>query len=568
MSLIYKKRYNNMKEKYLLWSMILFVFLIFFAASLSVFAVTSNLELTPSTQLVTVGNQGTINIVAEDVTDLKGANITLEFDASKLQYISSVDGGFIPIAILTEQLIDNAGGTVILNIAGMGATACANGTGTIINVTFERIVDGNTNITFGATELKDKYNNTITHTTGSGCSFVSCLGDFGGPNGYPDGVIDFEDLMIFALAYGSTPSDANWNPACDIAGPGGSLTPDGVIDFEDLMIFAMHYGEDCEGCTFPSTPNLYDPGNSLESPATYTVSWSSVSGATNYVLQESTSSSFSEVQEYTVTGTSRSFSHTVSTTTTYYYRVAAMDDCGQSDWSNVEDIEIEAAPSGDAVWTIMVYMDGDNNLDSYAWDDLMELESVSSTGEINIVAQLDAYYSCSGTFRYYITGSAPGASYPLYPGDIVETLPEQNMADPATLTSFVNWATTNYPAEKYLLVLWNHGGGWRENDIPTKGVIWDDTSGDFMTMAELVQGLNGVNEGIDILGFDACLMQMAEVAYEINGLTNVPNYMVGSQASEWGDGWPYDDILAHLLANPGMTEGTLCETIVDDFINY
>jgi hypothetical protein len=142
------------------------------------------------------------------------------------------------------------------------------------------------------------------------------------------------------------------------------------------------------------------------------------------------------------------------------------------------------------------------------------------------------------------------------------------MADPSTLTSFVNWATINYPAEKYLLVLWNHGGGWREYNILTKGVIWDDTSGDFMTMAELVQGLDGINEGIDIIGFDACLMQMAEVAYEMNGLTNLPNYMVASQASEWGDGWPYDDILAHLLANPGMTGGTLCETIVDDFINY
>jgi hypothetical protein len=213
-------------------------------------------------------------------------------------------------------------------------------------------------------------------------------------------------------------------------------------------------------------------------------------------------------------------------------------------------------------------MDGDNSLDDCAWDDLSELESVASTDEIKIVTQLDAYYSCSGTFRYYITGAAPGASYPSYPDDIVQTLPEQNMADPATLTSFVNWATINYPAEKYLLVLWNHGGGWKEYNILTKGVIVDDTSGDFMTMAELAQGLNGVYEGIDIIGFDACLMQMAEVAYEIYGLTNVPNYMVGSEASEWGDGWPYDDILAHLLANPGMTGGTLCETIVNDFINY
>jgi parallel beta-helix repeat protein len=74
------------------------------------------------------------------------------------------------------------------------------------------------------------------------------LGDFGSANnGPPDCKVDFEDLMIFAMAYGSTSDDDNWNLICDIAGPGGSLTPDGVIDFEDLMIFAMQYGKTCAG---------------------------------------------------------------------------------------------------------------------------------------------------------------------------------------------------------------------------------------------------------------------------------------------------------------------------------
>jgi peptide/nickel transport system substrate-binding protein len=69
-------------------------------------------------------------------------------------------------------------------------------------------------------------------------------GDFGSAGGGPpDGCVDFEDLMLFAMAYGTTPADANWNPACDIAGSDGSTTPDGVIDFEDLMIFAMNYGK-------------------------------------------------------------------------------------------------------------------------------------------------------------------------------------------------------------------------------------------------------------------------------------------------------------------------------------
>ena len=62
-------------------------------------------------------------------------------------------------------------------------------------------------------------------------------GDFGSAGGGPpDGVVDFEDLMIFAMAYGATPADVNWNSLCDIY-------TDDKIDFEDLMIFAMHYGE-------------------------------------------------------------------------------------------------------------------------------------------------------------------------------------------------------------------------------------------------------------------------------------------------------------------------------------
>jgi hypothetical protein len=286
-------------------------------------------------------------------------------------------------------------------------------------------------------------------------------GDFGSSNnGPPDGVVDFEDLMIFAMAYGSSTGDTNWNLDCDIY-------PDGVIDFEDLMIFAMHYGQR-EGAT----------------------------------------------------------------------------------------------------WTVMVYLDGDNNLYDLAWSDLGEMESVGSTDEVNIVVQLDSY-SNPGTYRYYVTGAEQGSTFPYYSADIVQTLPEQNMADPNVLANFINWATTNYPAEHYLLVLWNHGGGWRDKDILPKGIIWDDTSGDFMTMIELAQGLEGASEQMDIIGFDACLMQMAEVAYEIgSSLTSPPSYVIASQELEWGYGWPYDDILNHLTLNSTMNEATLCETVVNDYINY
>ena len=72
-------------------------------------------------------------------------------------------------------------------------------------------------------------------------------GDFVGHMGdpTPDGKVDFNDLMVFATAYGSETGDPNWNEICDICGYLGDLTPDGKVNFDDLMVFATNYGKSC-----------------------------------------------------------------------------------------------------------------------------------------------------------------------------------------------------------------------------------------------------------------------------------------------------------------------------------
>lgn len=130
--------------------------------------VISNLKLTPDSQSVTLGSQATISVVVEEVTDLRGASIILNFNASKLQYSSSSAGSFIPNATLMDS---STNGSVTLDIAGLGASGyhIGIGTGTIMTVKFDTIDTGDTNITFGTTILRDKDNITISHTKSSGC---------------------------------------------------------------------------------------------------------------------------------------------------------------------------------------------------------------------------------------------------------------------------------------------------------------------------------------------------------------------------------------------------------------
>ncbi|HUU28405.1 MAG TPA: SUMF1/EgtB/PvdO family nonheme iron enzyme, partial [archaeon] len=101
----------------------------------------------------------------------------------------------------------------------------------------------------------------------------------------------------------------------------------------------------------PGTPVATDPGTSVASGASYTVSWSSVTGSASYTIEEATNSSFSGSSSQTVSGTSQSFSHNVSAATTYYYRVKANSAYGSSDWSNTVDMLVNPPPPGAPVAT-------------------------------------------------------------------------------------------------------------------------------------------------------------------------------------------------------------------------
>src|SRR5262245_8198240 len=112
-------------------------------------------------------------------------------------------------------------------------------------------------------------------------------------------------------------------------------------------------------------------------------------------------------------------------------------------------------------WTLAVYMAGDNDLDSNAYDDLTEMKKVGSTANIHVVAQVDSDSAGNNTTRYALT-KGPRSSLK---NDAVQELGNQNTGDPKSLIAFIQWVASNYPAQRYVLVLWNHGEGWDDTDI-------------------------------------------------------------------------------------------------------
>jgi len=136
----------------------------------------------------------------------------------------------------------------------------------------------------------------------------------------------------------------------------------------------------------------------------------------------------------------------------------------------------------------------------------------------------------------------------------------RNMADSETLLQFLREAPEQYPADSYSLVFWNHGGG------PIVGFGHDELTDDGMLMTDIVKALEragSVSRNLEWIGFDACLMGSAEVAYMMSPFAR---YLLFSEESIPGDGLDYSFIASNSLKN-GDTK-TLLFKICDDYMNH
>lgn len=246
-------------------------------------------------------------------------------------------------------------------------------------------------------------------------------------------------------------------------------------------------------------------------------------------------------------------------------------------------------------WTIMVYMAADNDLYTYSIHDITEMLMGYLGNTINIIVLWDGNKN-GDTLLVKITEDIPEILYDntyLH----IQNGSELDMSDPSILENFINYCKANYQSDNYALILWNHGGGWRnriptsikfndsnaeslkkyltvtktlpsyiknKNTTPLKAVCWDDTTGynQSLTMSEVKQAVSGKN--LTIIGFDACLMGMAEVAYQ---LKDCAQYMIASEETIPGEGWAYDSFL-NSFRNTNQSPVDFGKSVIDAYINY
>ena len=143
----------------------------------------------------------------------------------------------------------------------------------------------------------------------------------------------------------------------------------------------------------------------------------------------------------------------------------------------------------------------------------------------------------------------PGGSFLLE-----EELPLASMSDPGTLSDFISWSAEEYPAEKYALVLWDHGGG-------AKGIFVDELfDGDMMALDELHEALNSADVPLEAVLFDACLMANLETACAV---ADSARWMCASEEVVAGKGTAIGDWLQRLYYMPECDGERLCRWICD-----
>lgn len=220
-------------------------------------------------------------------------------------------------------------------------------------------------------------------------------------------------------------------------------------------------------------------------------------------------------------------------------------------------ISVSASQARRAKWNILIYLNAASDLYAYSDLNVAQMERVAGNPDVRFILQwkqTQARYpqsSFDGT-RRYVLGQNPSRVQDLGTG--------VDMGRAATLKGFLDWAKAYYPADRTCLVVWSHGNGWRRkpNEGRTRAVSYDDETGNAIQVWELRAALSG--HVVDILAWDASLMQMMEVAYEVRPHAA---FVAGSEESPPAEGYPYDLVFGPFAQRPDASTRELAKGFVD-----
>ncbi|MDP2866211.1 MAG: clostripain-related cysteine peptidase [Elusimicrobiota bacterium] len=232
------------------------------------------------------------------------------------------------------------------------------------------------------------------------------------------------------------------------------------------------------------------------------------------------------------------------------------------------DAAPQASPAAEREWLVLVFINGVNDLGilGFANTDINEMEAVGSSDRMAVVVEygilgIDDALGRNlqfqrGSKTIYVTRDADPSKIT---SPVIFSSNEADMGSEANLVRFVKRGIRRYPAKKVAVILWNHGAG-------RLGISYDDVSKNYMEVDKLGAALamikNTLGRKIDVFATDACLMQMAGVAYEFKDSANV---IVGSEEEIPGNGYPYTELLGRLSNNTGMDAEALGRAMIETY---
>ncbi|MCL2756646.1 MAG: clostripain-related cysteine peptidase [Coriobacteriia bacterium] len=227
------------------------------------------------------------------------------------------------------------------------------------------------------------------------------------------------------------------------------------------------------------------------------------------------------------------------------------------------DAPYEPYTAKDGTWAIYWYICGSDlelrdDLRFTPTGQMLEMMSVNLPSNVTVVVE------AGGAKRWHNDFTDPNAiNRFLYKGNTLTPLEKQplaNMGDPETLADFLTFCNQNYPAEKQMLLIYDHGGG------SLLGVAFDDLYGmDGITLTELKQAVSSrpaASGAYELIGLSACLMATIDTVDALNGLAR---YFVASEESQLGCSWDYAALFSALARNSSINGAALGKAIADGY---